>query len=95
MFAIKASRYLTHIKRLSRAGEGTARPAERLEPLLETPKMGPLLWQLPESFHRDDERLAEALDQLPAGGATASSSATRAGSKRRYTSCFASIGSRW
>ena len=34
---------------------------ERLEPLLGSPKMGPMLWQLPESFHRDDERLAEAL----------------------------------
>jgi uncharacterized protein YecE (DUF72 family) len=29
--------------------------------------MGPMLWQLPESFHRDDERLAYALDRLPPG----------------------------
>ena len=27
--------------------------------------MGPLLWQLPESFHRDDDRLAEALEAFP------------------------------
>ena len=27
--------------------------------------MGPLLWQLPATFHRDDERLAEALRALP------------------------------
>ena len=26
-----------------------------------------MLWQLPESFHRDDDRLAGALDALPAG----------------------------
>ena len=26
-----------------------------------------MLWQLPESFHRDDERLAAALEALPRG----------------------------
>ncbi|HSI81532.1 MAG TPA: DUF72 domain-containing protein [Solirubrobacterales bacterium] len=65
VFAIKASRYLTHIKRLRELESGIARFAERLEPLLATPKMGPVLWQLPETFHRDDERLATALDALP------------------------------
>lgn len=65
VFAIKASRYLTHIKRLREVADGIARFAERIEPLLETPKMGPVLWQLPESFQRDDERLAIALDALP------------------------------
>jgi uncharacterized protein YecE (DUF72 family) len=29
--------------------------------------MGPILWQLPENFHRSDERLAFALDKLPPG----------------------------
>ena len=29
--------------------------------------MGPVLWQLPPTFRRDDERLAEALKRLPAG----------------------------
>ena len=29
--------------------------------------MGPVLWQLPENFHRDDERLAAALEALPPG----------------------------
>lgn len=65
VFAIKASRYLTHVKRLRDLRNGVARFGERLEPLLETPKMGPVLWQLPESFHRDDDRLAAALDALP------------------------------
>jgi uncharacterized protein YecE (DUF72 family) len=64
-FAIKASRYLTHVKRLRGLRDGTARLAEAIEPLLRTPKMGPVLWQLPESFHRDDERLASALEELP------------------------------
>ena len=38
---------------------------EPLEPLLATSKMGPLLWQLPANFHRDDDRLAEALGAFP------------------------------
>jgi uncharacterized protein YecE (DUF72 family) len=65
VFAVKASRYLSHIKRLRGIADGIARFRERIEPLLETPKMGPVLWQLPENFHRDDERLAEALEALP------------------------------
>ena len=65
MFSIKASRYLTHIKRLRELPERIPRLAERIEPLLETPKMGPVLWQLPANFQRDEERLAEALDALP------------------------------
>jgi uncharacterized protein YecE (DUF72 family) len=67
VFALKASRYLTHIKRLANLAQGVERFYERIEPLVETPKMGPLLWQLPESFRRDDERLAGALRALPAG----------------------------
>jgi uncharacterized protein YecE (DUF72 family) len=67
LFAVKASRYLTHIKRLTDLDQGVARFYERLEPLLESPKLGPVLWQLPENFRRDDERLAGALARLPAG----------------------------
>jgi uncharacterized protein YecE (DUF72 family) len=66
-FAVKASRYLTHVKRLSNMGEGLARFYERIEPLVEARRLGPVLWQLPETFHRDDERLAVALALLPAG----------------------------
>jgi uncharacterized protein YecE (DUF72 family) len=65
LFALKASRYLTHVKRLRDLPDGIARLRERIEPLLETPKMGPLLWQLPATFQRDDARLAGALAVLP------------------------------
>src|SRR4051794_30001731 len=64
LFTIKASRYLTHIKRLRELGEGLARFYERIEPLRTSPKMGPILWQLPPTFKRDDERLAAALARL-------------------------------
>ena len=85
IFAVKSSRYLTHIKRLTDMDQ-RRRPAllERLEPLTDSPKMGPMLWQLPGNFRRDDERLAFALEHLPPG-ATPSSSATRAGSP---TTCW-------
>jgi uncharacterized protein YecE (DUF72 family) len=63
-FTIKSSRYLTHIKRLAELGPGLDRFYERIEPLLASPKMGPLLWQLPPTFRRDDERLANALARL-------------------------------
>jgi uncharacterized protein YecE (DUF72 family) len=67
LFSVKASRYLTHIKRLTDLTQGVKRFYERLEPLLDSPKLGPVLWQLPANFHRDDERLAAALDALPLG----------------------------
>ncbi len=67
IFAVKASRYLTHVKRLSDIAQGVARFYERIEPLIESGRLGPILWQLPESFARDDERLATALAALPDG----------------------------
>jgi uncharacterized protein YecE (DUF72 family) len=66
-FAVKASRFLTHMKRLTDMDQGVRRFYERIEPLVESPKLGPVLWQLPENFHRDDERLAGALERLPPG----------------------------
>jgi uncharacterized protein YecE (DUF72 family) len=67
LFAVKASRFLTHMKRLTDMGQGVRRFYERIEPLVRTPKMGPVLWQLPENFHRNDERLGAALAHLPPG----------------------------
>jgi uncharacterized protein YecE (DUF72 family) len=67
VFSLKASRYLTHMKRLTEMDRGVARYYERIRPLVGTPKLGPIVWQLPENFHRDDDRLRHALEQLPAG----------------------------
>jgi uncharacterized protein YecE (DUF72 family) len=66
-FALKASRYLTHIKRLTDLGPGLDRFYACIEPLVGSPKLGPILWQLPPNFKRDDERLARALERLPQG----------------------------
>jgi uncharacterized protein YecE (DUF72 family) len=67
LFALKASRYLIHMRKLRDIGEGIERFYERIAPLAPTPKMGPVLWQLPEWFKRDDDTLAAALDGLPPG----------------------------
>jgi uncharacterized protein YecE (DUF72 family) len=65
LFAIKASRYMTHMKRLHEVGDAVARFWEPLEPLRRGRRLGPVLWQLPESFQRDDDLLASALEELP------------------------------
>jgi uncharacterized protein YecE (DUF72 family) len=67
IFAVKASRYLTHVRRLSDVSAGVARFYEGIRPLLEAGRLGPILWQLPGNFARDDERLALLLAELPAG----------------------------
>ncbi|HWE08693.1 MAG TPA: DUF72 domain-containing protein [Solirubrobacteraceae bacterium] len=67
VFAVKASRYLTHIKRLTDLGDGIARFYEPLEPMIEAGKLGPVLWQLPANFHRDAGRLDGWLTALPEG----------------------------
>ncbi|WP_210493164.1 DUF72 domain-containing protein [Patulibacter sp. SYSU D01012] len=67
VFAVKASQYLTHMKRLRDVEEGIARFYAPLEALAASPKMGPVLWQLPERFPRDDDRLQAAIELLPPG----------------------------
>ena len=66
-FAVKGSRYLTHIRRLRDTGQGVERFYACIDPLVSSGKLGPVLWQLPGNFKRDDERLAGFLDALPAG----------------------------
>jgi uncharacterized protein YecE (DUF72 family) len=66
VFAVKASRYLTHIRRFADIAEGIERFYEPLEPLLDANRLGPVLWQLPENFHRDDARLGTWIEALAA-----------------------------
>jgi uncharacterized protein YecE (DUF72 family) len=67
VFSLKASRYLIHMKKLRDIDQGIGRFYERIEPLVGSPKLGPVLWQLPEWFKRDDDTLAATLDRLPPG----------------------------
>ena len=66
-FAVKVSRYMTHIKRMTMVEAGLKRFYEPLEALVESGKLGPLLWQFPPNFHRDEGRLSAALSELPGG----------------------------
>ncbi len=65
-FAVKGSRYMTHVYRLAKP-EGVQLFWRPLAPLREAGKLGPILWQLPPNFQRDDERLLGFLDMLPEG----------------------------
>jgi uncharacterized protein YecE (DUF72 family) len=67
VFAVKASRYLTHIKRLKTLDPYVGRFYAPLDALVQSEKFGPLLWQFPANFHRNDERLSNALRALPPG----------------------------
>jgi len=64
-FAVKVSRFITHIKRLKDTEEAVALFVKRAEILGE--KLGPLLYQLPPNMHRNDERLEAFLSILPQG----------------------------
>jgi uncharacterized protein YecE (DUF72 family) len=67
LFAVKMSRYVTHIKRLRDLSPSIELFYSHIRPLVESAKLGPVLWQLPPGFRRDDERLARALEALPPG----------------------------
>jgi uncharacterized protein YecE (DUF72 family) len=65
IFAVKMSRFITHIKRLQDCGEAVENFVHRARILGE--KLGPLLYQLPSSFHRHDKTLSLFLKNLPRG----------------------------
>ena len=65
VMAVKVSRFLTHIKRLSEPQEPVARFVDRVAGL--GGKLGPVLLQLPPQFRVDRDRLQAALDEFPPG----------------------------
>lgn len=62
-FAVKASRYLTHMKKLKDPQSGLENLMPRVEGLGE--KLGPILFQLPPHWHVNVERLQAFLTALP------------------------------
>jgi uncharacterized protein YecE (DUF72 family) len=65
LFAVKANRFITHIRRLREAGDPVALFWSRATLLGD--KLGPVLFQLPPNFRADPALLAEFLGLLPAG----------------------------
>ena len=64
-FAVKASRYITHVKRLRNVADEIALFGERASHL--GPKLGPVLFQLPPTQQLDIVRLGEFLSLLSSG----------------------------
>ena len=63
VMAVKASRFLTHMKRLRDPQEPLERLFSRAREL--GPRLGPVLYQLPANFHIDLRRLTTFLRALP------------------------------
>lgn len=66
-FAIKAHQRITHFKRLRDAAGVTAEFLDSLKPLQKAKKLGPVLFQLRESFKCDVPLLKDFLKTLPRG----------------------------
>ncbi|HEX3144367.1 MAG TPA: DUF72 domain-containing protein [Pyrinomonadaceae bacterium] len=64
-FAVKGSRFITHMKKLKAPKTSTRKFFTRVEKLDE--KLGPLLFQLPPHWRVNIKRLATFLERLPAG----------------------------
>ncbi len=76
VFAVKAPRFITHLKRLL----DVQAPLANLFAsgiLALGPKLGPLLWQLPPNFVFDADRLAAFFDELPRNTSAAAALAGR------------------
>jgi len=63
LYTVKANRYITHIKRLKDASESLDRFFDTVGILAE--KLGPILYQLPPSLHKNLELLASFIKLLP------------------------------
>jgi uncharacterized protein YecE (DUF72 family) len=68
-FAVKASRYLTHLKKLLDTDRGISRLMDAVAGL--GTALGPLLFQLPPHWHANAERLERFIAALPLGHAYA------------------------
>ena len=55
------------MKRLRDLDQGARRYFDAIKPLAESPKLGPVLWQFPANFRREDDRLGTALGRLTQG----------------------------
>jgi uncharacterized protein YecE (DUF72 family) len=68
VFAVKGGRYVTHLKRLVDVDTALANFFAS-GVLALGPKLGPLLWQLPETFRFDEAILGDFLGRLPSSTA--------------------------
>ena len=90
LFAVKASRFLTHMKKLKDPEEPVERFFSRARALRR--HLGPVLYQLPPGWKLDRDRLEHFLQILPQGRAgTSSSSASLRGTTTTCSRCSSGI----
>lgn len=65
LFAVKGSRYISHNKKLLEARDSLKRQDDAIAPL--SHKLGPILWQLPEKWQLNLERLRQFVALRPPG----------------------------
>lgn len=65
VFAVKASRYITHMKKLKDPGEPVSNFLGRMDALGD--KLGPVIFQLPPRWRFNPERFHSFLEALPSG----------------------------
>ncbi len=63
LYTVKANRFITHVKKLKDAFESLRNFLDAIEPLKEL--LGPILYQLPPSLHKDLPRLQDFIAILP------------------------------
>jgi uncharacterized protein YecE (DUF72 family) len=63
VFTVKASRYITHTKKLKDTGQPLRALLESVKPLGE--KLGPILFQMPRRWRFDGDRFYDFLEGLP------------------------------
>src|SRR5262245_14496875 len=65
VYAVKTSRFITHMKKLADLNGALDKFFERISPMRSRIRV--VLWQLPSNLHRDESRLESFLKQLPKG----------------------------
>ena len=63
VYAVKGSRFITHMKKLANLNGALDKFFDRIEPL--KARIGVILWQLPPNLHKDLPRLDSFLSLLP------------------------------
>jgi len=63
VFAVKGSRFITHILKIGAASKGLRKYFSRIKPMQK--RIGPVLWQLPPFLKKSPERLEKFLKILP------------------------------
>ncbi len=91
VFAVKAPRYITHVRRLKDIDEPLANFFAS-GPLQLGDKLGPILWQFPPSLKFDPQRFADFLEKLPHDRHAASQCARHCAGRLKHDGAFETLG---